>query len=72
MKGDYELILNIGCGEDQFGDVRLDLAPPSSTMIVADAQNLPFRDSVFDRAYERNVLKHLPKPSNHLSELDVS
>lgn len=70
MKRDGELILNIGCGEDRFGDVRLDLAPTSSTTIVADAQSLPFRDSVFERTYERNLLEHLPNPGKHLSEVN--
>jgi ubiquinone/menaquinone biosynthesis C-methylase UbiE len=62
-------MLNIGCGEEEIGDVRLDLVATSAANIVGDAQHLPFRGSVFTEVYERNVLEHMPNPAEHLSEV---
>jgi len=68
-KGDEDLVLNIGCGEQYFGDIRMDFAVTSATNLVADAQHLPFRDAAFSNVYEQNLLEHLPNPAQHL--LDV-
>lgn len=39
------------------------------TFVVADAQNLPFRDSVFTSAVCKSTLHHLAKPELGLSEM---
>ena len=70
MKKDSKaLMLNIGCGEEEIGDIRLDLVATSAANIVGDAQHLPFRGSMFTEVYERNVLEHMPNPAEHLSEI---
>jgi len=70
MKSEDEApVLNLGCGDQNFGYVRLDIVVTQATNIVADAQNLPFRDQVFARAFEKNLLEHLRNPSQHLCEV---
>ena len=56
--------LNIGCGADPWGDVRLDknkkyFGVQSRLNIVADATCLPFRDEVFKEVRAYHVLEHL-------------
>jgi len=57
--------LNIGCGYDDWGDVRLDVSKryygkKTKLNIRADAQNLPFRDKIFHRTKAYHILEHLP------------
>ncbi len=67
--------LNIGCGGDPWGDVRLDLdyrtqtGVPSKLNIRADAHNLPFRDSAFDEVRCWHVLEHVKDPRRVVSEI---
>ncbi len=63
------MILNIGCGDDPYGDVRLDLFQTKATNALGDAANLPFADGVFSDIYERNLLEHMPNPAAHLQEV---
>jgi ubiquinone/menaquinone biosynthesis C-methylase UbiE len=69
MSNDDRLSLNLGCGDDIYGDIRLDLFPTKAANIVGDSQRLPFRDLVFTEIYERNVFEHLPNPAQHLTEV---
>ncbi len=69
MNNDDKLTLNLGCGDDTYGDIRLDLFPTKGANVVGDSQRLPFRDSVFVEVYERNVFEHLPNPAVHLEEV---
>jgi len=69
MKRNDELSLNIGCGDQNFGDVRVDFRRTKTSTILADSQNLPFREGSFTLVYERNLLEHLPNPGMHLSEV---
>jgi SAM-dependent methyltransferase len=62
------MMLNIGAGETEYGDVRLDVYRSQTVNIVADAEFLPFRGNSFDLIYSRNVLEHLPNPLNALRE----
>jgi len=65
--------LNIGCGHDLWGDVRLDVAfkflywnlRPN---FIGDAQNLPFRDLSFSEVKASHVIEHLPLWRQALSE----
>lgn len=74
----YLRTLNVGCGSDTWGDIRLDVerSPPdyflyykkSTANIIADTQNLPFRDEVFTELRANQVLEHLPNPIKALKE----
>ena len=61
--------LNVGCGNDLRGDVRLDLFPTSAANVVGDAQHLPFQNATFEEVYEKNLLEHMPNPAMHLTEV---
>ena len=69
MKSLNKIILNIGCGEQYYGDIRLDFIRTDAVNVLGDCQHLPFKNDVFTVVYERNVLEHLPNPAQHL--LDV-
>jgi ubiquinone/menaquinone biosynthesis C-methylase UbiE len=69
MSKDDKLTLNLGCGDDEYGDIRLDLFPTKGANVVGDSQLLPFKGSVFSEVYERNVFEHLPNPAQHLIEV---
>lgn len=63
------MILNLGCGCDIRGDVRLDLFKSKAVDVIGDASFLPFRDNTFSVVYERNLLEHMPNPLAHLHEV---
>lgn len=52
------MMLNIGCGEDPKGDIRLDIRKTRSVNIIADARMLPFRDESFDYVYSSHLIEH--------------
>lgn len=67
--------LNVGCGADTWGNVRLDVSRKywmargkSSANILADAQHLPFRNKSFGELRAHEVLEHLPYWRLALSE----
>ena len=66
---DVPLILNLGCGDDSYGDVRVDLFRTKTSNVISDVQNLPFRSESFQEVFERNVFEHLPNPAMHLEEV---
>lgn len=66
--------LNIGCGPDTWGDVRLDSAYRFVQMqckptILADAHYLPFIERSFDVVKASHVLEHLRSPFKALDEM---
>ncbi len=62
--------LNLGCGTETYGDVRVDLYKTQNTTLVAHIDhNLPFRDETFDEVYSRCLLEHLRNPFAALSEM---
>jgi len=61
--------LNIGCGSEMTGDIRLDKVLTKGVNIIGDAENLPFRPDTFNEIYERNLLEHLSNPKKHLDEV---
>lgn len=61
--------LNVGCGEDEWGDIRLDIKRQFSPTIVADAHNLPFRKNSFKIAKASHILEHLSNPNEAMNEL---
>ena len=55
------LSLNIGCKQTRFGDINLDIDTNTSSDIIADALNLPFKSNTFDLVYFTDIIEHLPK-----------
>ena len=64
-----KLILNIGCGEDCYGTVRVDLYRGNANLLANAEGILPFRDDSFDEVYSRFLFEHLRNPSNFLKEV---
>jgi ubiquinone/menaquinone biosynthesis C-methylase UbiE len=65
--------LNVGCGPDEWGDIRLDISKTYHRHKVklnvrGDAQNLPFRDKVFEKTKASHILEHLPRWKKALEE----
>ncbi len=64
------MILNIGCGNENYGDVRVDVSRTLATNIICDADSpLPFRDEIFDEVYSRCLFEHLKNPHSFLQEV---
>jgi len=66
--------LNVGCGSDTWGGVRVDLAFRFITTqfkptVLADAHYLPFKDGSFKSVKASHVLEHLKNPSKALNEI---
>jgi|SRR5919109_1081283 SAM-dependent methyltransferase len=67
--------LNVGCANDPFGDVKVDIrfktqtGSPSHPNVIADAHHLPFRDGSFEYVRCWHVLEHLKNPHQALREL---
>ena len=67
--------LNLGCGPDNWGDVRVDLdfstqiGDPSRLNVRADAHALPFRDKAFAVCRCWHVLEHLEDPVKVVDEI---
>jgi len=64
-----KLILNLGCGEQTYGDVRIDLYRGGANLLADVEKSLPFKSDVFDEVYSRHVFEHLRNPSLVLSEM---
>ena len=63
------MILNVGCGADSRGDVRVDIHKTEAANILADAQFLPFRSKSFDHVFCLSVLEHIHSWSQALQEI---
>ena len=62
-------VLNLGCGEDMFGNVRMDVAKTKATTITGDIEKkLPFKTEEFDIIYTQFLFEHLTNPHNFLKE----
>jgi len=66
--------LNVGCGSDFWGDIRLDVTFSHPFIkivanILGDAQCLPFRDKVFQETRCFHVLEHIEDPLKAFREL---
>ena len=60
--------LNIGCGNDPWGDVRVDPFREGSANVIADAHYLPFRDNSFSDVRCWHVLEHCRDPRKAATE----
>ena len=67
--------LNLGCANDSWGDIRVDVAFSTQTgtishpNIIADAHHLPFKDLSFEFTRCWHVLEHLKNPHQALKEI---
>lgn len=54
------MILNLGCGGESYGDVRVDFTRTATTTNILDLnKKLPFKDEMFDEVYAKSVLEHI-------------
>lgn len=64
------MFLNLGCGDDFRGNIRIDINPSKKGLnLVADAHCIPLRDKIFDVVFCKSVLEHLISPFKGLSEM---
>jgi ubiquinone/menaquinone biosynthesis C-methylase UbiE len=53
-------ILNLGCGEDNYGTDRLDFVKTKTTTKVSDLnKKFPYKDNSFDEVYSKSVIEHI-------------
>jgi len=63
-------ILNLGCGDMEYGTVRVDMQKTKTTTHVFNLEKgLPFSDNYFNEVFERNLFEHLRNPGFHLDEV---
>lgn len=63
-------ILNLGCGDDERGDIRIDLEPTKNGLtILADAHYLPIKDKAISQTLCKSVLEHVEAPLKVLLEM---
>jgi predicted SAM-dependent methyltransferase len=64
-----EKIINLGCGNSTYGDVRVDfIKTPTTTEVYDIEKGIPYPDNTFDKVYSRNILEHMSNVGFHLSE----
>ena len=65
------LVLNCGCGDTPWGDVRIDMYPSPTSNILGDLeQGLPFKAESFDEVLCLNILEHMGNPLNLIREIE--
>ncbi len=63
-------ILNVGCGNDNYGTDRVDIVKSKATTKVANIEkSLPYKDNSFDEVYCSYVWEHMKNPFNLLLEM---
>lgn len=66
--------LNLGCGLDPYGTVRVDMTrtwagKPCHPTVIAEAHHLPFRDKAFSHTRCWHTLEHLQNPHQAFKEI---
>ncbi len=66
-----KLTLNLGCGEDTWGDIRVDFTTlANGANVIADLNlPLPFPDKVFSKVLLRGVIEHMMNPGKLILEV---
>lgn len=63
------LVCNLGCGDDTYGDYRVDINKTKATTHVFNVEKgIKFDDDMFDEVCSRNLLEHLRNVGFHLDE----
>ena len=60
---------NLGCGDEIWGEIRVDIRRESAANILADLHALPFKDQVFEDIHCISVLEHVDSWSQALNEI---
>jgi ubiquinone/menaquinone biosynthesis C-methylase UbiE len=63
------LILNVGCGAQGFGEIRVDKYRNAANIITDIEKGMPFRENTFEIVYSRFLFEHMRNPSFVLSEM---
>lgn len=62
--------LNLGCGHDKRGEIRMDYkASKTAINVIGDAHHLPFRDKSISKTLCNCVLEHVLSPFKVLREM---
>ena len=62
--------LNLGCGNDKRGTVRIDLHPARNGItLLADAHFIPLRDKAISKTICKSVLEHVEAPIKVVQEM---
>lgn len=62
--------LNLGCGNDKRGTVRIDLHPARNGItLIADAHFIPLRDKAISKTLCKSVLEHVEAPIKVILEM---
>lgn len=69
LKDECYTILNLGCGNQLYGSVRVDKYRGTANLIADVETTLPFRDDMFEIVYSRFLFEHLRNPSTVLKEM---
>jgi len=62
-------ILNVGCGSESFGNIKIDKYRGAANIIADIEVGIPFRENVFEIVYSRFLFEHLRNPSFVLDEM---
>ena len=62
------LILNLGSGQQAFGNIRADVTKQKNVNLLCDAHHLPFRPESFSYVYSKNLFEHLSNPMESLMD----
>lgn len=63
------LALNLGCGYQLYGDVRVDKYRTAANVVADVEAILPFQDEVFEIVYSKFLFEHLMNPNFVLKEM---
>jgi predicted SAM-dependent methyltransferase len=64
------MILNLGCGTEIYGDVRVDFLDTGTTTHIQDLnQTFQFESNSFDKVYSNSVLEHIRNCGNFVDEI---
>ena len=62
--------LNLGCGNDKRGTIRIDLHPARNGItLIADAHFIPLRDKAISKTLCKSVLEHVEAPIKVVQEM---
>jgi ubiquinone/menaquinone biosynthesis C-methylase UbiE len=62
-------ILNLGCGQQHYGTIRLDINRGAANIVADVEMQLPFKNEVFDTIYTRFLIEHVRNPGLFLKEI---